>query len=232
VLVREEVTGTPDAALHLVGDEQRLVPAQQVVRGGQVARRADRDALALDRLHEQRGHVAPAQLALQGVEVAERERGVRQQRGEALAELVGAVDRQGAGGEPVEGVVEVQDAGLAGEVPGELQRRLDGLGTAVAEVDAVEVRRPGQQGLAEQPGERRRVELGEVGQVEVEDVVHGLADHRVVPAQREDPEAGEHVEVLGAVLFVQVRALGPGVDLVETDGVQHAWQLVVEVPRV
>ena len=72
---------------------------------------------------------------------------------------------------PVERVVAVDDASAAGGVAGELQRRLDGLGAAVAEVDPVEVRRRGEQPLGQQAGQRRRVELGQVGQIGVEDVV-------------------------------------------------------------
>ena len=59
-----------------------------------------------------------------------------------------------------------------------------------------------------------------------------LADDGVVAAEAHHPEAGEHVEVVVAVRVPEVRALGPLVDLVEADGVQHARELVVEVPGV
>ena len=129
-------------------------------------------------------------------------------------------------------MVAVDDAPTAGGVPGELQRRLDGLGAAVAEVDPVEVRRRGEQPLGEQPGQRRRVELRQIGEIGVDDVVNRLADDRMVPAEGEYPEAGEHVEVLDAVLVVEVRPCGAGVELVEPDRVQHARQLWVHVPAL
>ena len=90
----------------------------------------------------------------------------------------------------------------------------------------------GQQLLGEQAGQRLAVEAGEVGELGVEDVVQRLADDGVVAAEAHHPEAGEHVEVVVAVGVPEVGALGPLVDLVEADGVQHARQLVVEVPRV
>ncbi len=90
----------------------------------------------------------------------------------------------------------------------------------------------GQQPLGEQAGQRLAVEAGEVGEPGVEHVVQGPADDGVVAAQAHDAEPGEHVEVVVAVRVPEVRALGPLVDLVEAEGVQHARQLVVEVARV
>ena len=129
-------------------------------------------------------------------------------------------------------MIAVDDAVAAGGEAGELQRRLDRLGAAVAEVHPVQVRDVGEQRFGQRPGQRRRVELGQVGQVRVEHVVQRLPDHRMVPAEREHPEPGQHVEVIGAVVVVQVRALAAHVDLVEPDGVQHPRQLRIEVPRV
>ena len=56
-----------------------------------------------------RAATSPArQLPAQGVQVAERHLRAREQRAEAVPELLGAVDRQRAGGQAVEGVVAVQ----------------------------------------------------------------------------------------------------------------------------
>lgn len=189
-------------------------------------------ALALDRLDDQGGHVALLQLPCQGVEITEGDGGVGQQRGEAVPETVLAVDRQRPGGQAVEGVRAVQDARLPGGVPGELERGLHRLGAAVAEEHPVQVRTVGEEPLREQPGQRRAVEAGEVGEPGVEDVVQRLADDGVMAAEAHHPEPGQHVEVVVAVRVPEVRALGPLVDLVEADGVQHARELVVEMPGV
>lgn len=188
--------------------------------------------LALDRLDDQGSHIALLQLPCQGVEITERYGGVGQQRGEAVPEAVLAVDGQGSGGQAVEGVRAVQDARFPGGVPGELERGLHRLRAAVAEEHPVQMRTVGEQPLREQPGQRLAVEAGEVGELGVEDVVQRLADDGVMAAEAHHPEPGEHVEVVLAVRVPEVRALGPLVDLVEADGVQHARELVVEMPAV
>ena len=60
---------------------------QQGPGRGQEARRDHRDTLALHGLDDEPGDVAAAQLGFEGVEVAERDHRVRQQRAETLAEL-------------------------------------------------------------------------------------------------------------------------------------------------
>ena len=95
MLEREEAPRAPEAGLHLVAHEQRLGRPAQRLRALQVVVRRQVDALALDRLEDQRRHVAARELALERIEVAERNRvTASQQRAEALAELGVAVDRQ------------------------------------------------------------------------------------------------------------------------------------------
>ncbi|CAM5324373.1 hypothetical protein SAFG77S_00079 [Streptomyces afghaniensis] len=132
----------------------------------------------------------------------------------------------------MEGVRAVQDSGSAGDEAGELQRSLDGLRSAVAEEHPVQVRAVREQLLGQQARQRLAVEPGEVGEPGVQDVVQRLAHHGVVAAQAHHPEPGEHVQVVVAVRVVEVGALGALVDLVEADGVQHARELVVQVPGV
>jgi len=132
----------------------------------------------------------------------------------------------------VERVVAVQNPAAPGGVAGELQRRLDRLGAAVSEVDALQVRRLGHQLLGEHPGQWWGIELGQIGQPEVEDVVQGPPDRRVMPAQREHTEAGKHVEVLVAAGVVQICAFTAHVDLVKADRVQRAVQLGVAMTLV
>jgi hypothetical protein len=169
---------------------------------------------------------------LQGIEIAERDRCVGQQRAESLAELVGPVHRQRTGGQAVERIGAVDDPAAAGRKARELERGLDRLRPAVAEVDPIEVWRLREQPLGEDAGQRRRVKLGEVGELGVDHVMHGPLDHRVVAPQREHAEAGQHVEVVVALVVVKVGALGPRIDLVEADRVQHLRQLRVHVPRL
>ena len=89
MLERQEPPGPADARLHLVADQQgsRLVTAP--LRSGEIAIRRELNALALDRLDDQRGDVAAPELAFERFKLAERDRlAIRQQRSKARAELV------------------------------------------------------------------------------------------------------------------------------------------------
>ena len=155
------------------------------------------DALALDGLDHEGGHVAAPQLAGQGADVAERDHvGSREQRTEPAAELAAAVQGERAGREAVEGVVAVEDAGPLGGGAGELDRALDRLGARVGEEDPLDAGvRPLDQLFGQDAGQEGAVHLHEVGQVGVERVVERLHDGRMAPAEGEDAEAGEEVEV-------------------------------------
>src|ERR1022692_4326746 len=59
-----------------------------------------------------------------------------------------------------------------------------------------------------------------------------LADHRMVVADAEHPEAGQEVRVPHAVRVVEVAAFRALVYLVESDRVEHAGPLRIEVPGV
>ena len=71
VLVAEELAGPPQPGLDLVHHEERPVAAAQLLDGAPVLVGGHVDALALDGLDDEGGHVAAAQLAGQGVDVAE-----------------------------------------------------------------------------------------------------------------------------------------------------------------
>ena len=86
-------------------------------------------------------------------------------------------------------MVAVDDPLPPGTPPGELQRRFHRLRAAVAEVHPVQARGLGQQPFPEQAGQQGGVELDQIGEFGVEHVVQGFADHGVVVADAEDPEA-------------------------------------------
>jgi hypothetical protein len=135
---------------------------QQLPGGSEKSGRGHVDALALDRLDDQRSDVSLAELGCQRIKAPERDAGVGQQRVETAPELGRAVHRQRADGEPVVAVVAVDDPPPAGRVPDELQRRFHRLGAAVAEIHPVQPRCPGEQLLGQQPGQQGAVELRHV----------------------------------------------------------------------
>ena len=60
VLGGEEAAGAAEAGLHLVRDEERAVPAAELLGAREAVGGRDPDALALDRLEDERGNVAAA----------------------------------------------------------------------------------------------------------------------------------------------------------------------------
>ena len=153
-LVGEPVAGPSAAGLHFVEHQQQLVLVGQLAQPGQeaVGRNADA-AFALDRLdQDRRGFVVDQ--PRHGVEIAER--GVDEaghQRPEALVvfRLSGGGDR--AHRAAVEAALERDDlvAAFGGVVqPGELDRRLVGLGAGIAE-ERLAAETPFRKGLGPKP---------------------------------------------------------------------------------
>ena len=127
VLEREQLSGPPEARLHLVDREERLIPAAQLLRSFQVAGRRQVDAVALYRLEQEQSHVLAAQLALERVEIAEGNVGEPGQKWtEALDEMRAAVRGERAECQSVETVHGRQHARASRRGAAELERGLDG----------------------------------------------------------------------------------------------------------
>ena len=184
-------------------------------------------ALALDGLDDEGRDVAFAQLPLQRVRVAGRHLvEPRHELAEALAELLAAVDRQGAEHEAVEGVVQVEHARTPCGRAGELEGRVDGVGAGVGEEHRVEPgRHPRDQLLGEEAGEQRDVHLDEARPLQLEGFLERAPHRGVVAAEIEGAVAGEQVEIALAVRVPQIRAFAPHPDLVEADDGEDASQL-------
>ena len=233
MLVAEELPRAPQPGLDLVHDEQGLVAPAQRLRRGPVLLRGEVDALALDGLDHEGGHVAAPQLAGQAVDVAEGHARGGEQGAEAVAELLAPVERQRPGGEPVEAVVAVDDPVALGGGPGELDGRLDGLGPRVGEEGALDAGvRPFHQRLGQEPGQQGAVHLDQVGQIGVEGLVDGPRHGGMGTAEGEDAEPGQEVEIAPALGVVEIAALAPHVVAVEPDRLEHPAHLRVHVLRL
>ena len=120
LLVAEERARASEAGLHLVEDHERLVPAAQRLRLLPELVRREVDPLALDRLDDERRHVAPPELAGQGRRC--RRRGSCRRPGggarNPVRNSLPPLRAQRAGGEAVEGVVAIEDARRASWRPG------------------------------------------------------------------------------------------------------------------
>jgi len=187
--------------------------------------------------HEHRAETA--QLGSQRLDVTERDaRAVRQQRPEAGAELLVAVERKRAQRETVEGVSRVEDARAPSRRSRELHRPLDGLGARVGGDHGRDTRRgPGDESLGKGSRQQAHAELGEVGGARVHEVAQ-RGDHvGVIAADREGPVPAQQVEITLSLGVDQVHALAVRPLAVEPErshdpaqlGVQEA---VVEIHRV
>ena len=192
VLDREEAAGAADPGLDFVGDEQRAVlpaergGARQEFVGGHV------DALALDRLDDEGGDLARRQRLLQRCEIVKRDRRApRQQRLEAGAEIGIVGQRQRAVGQAVKGMGAIDDAGPAGGAAGELDRGFDAFRAGIGKEHLVQIGHEFQQAFGQHAGQRRNVELHEVGQVAVEHALQGLAQRRMIPANRKNAKTAQ-----------------------------------------
>src|SRR5690606_37587941 len=116
--------------------------------------------------------------------------------------------RQRAKGHAVEGAGEGDDRLAAGDLPGQLERRLDGVGTPGPGEPHLVVEAAGPEDLLGERGQEITARSGEhverVDDLVVREVLkQRLLQLRVVVAVVERAGAGEEVEVLGTVLRVQ-----------------------------
>src|ERR1051326_6502431 len=103
MLDREETTGAPQPGLDFVGHEQRSVAATEIARVPEIVVVGKIDPFSLNRLDDEGGHLARTQRLLERKQIIERDTvAIGQQRSEAGAEDVVAVERESAAGENVE----------------------------------------------------------------------------------------------------------------------------------
>ena len=127
------------------------------------------------------------------------------------------------------GVTHVEDARPAGGAARKLDRGLDAFGAGVREERLVEIRHVGEQPLGEDARERRDVHLHEVRKIAVQHAFQRVTQHRMVAADREHTEAGQQVEIALVLAVVEVLALAALEADVETDGLEHPDELLVQV---
>ena len=111
----------------------------------------------------------------------------RQQRLEAAAEIVVVVQRQRAIGQAVEGMGAGHDAGAAGGAARELDRGLDGFGAGIGEEHLVQIGHVVEQPFGQHAGQRRDVELHQIGQFARPARFQRVAQRRMVAADRNTP---------------------------------------------
>ena len=113
------------------------------------------------------------------------------------------------------------------------ERAFHRLRAGVAKENCVEIRRRAfRQRLGQQSAQERAIHLHHVRQIELEHVTNRLFHHRMVPANIENAVATEKIEIRLVVHVVEIRALGPGIDFIESDDALRRHERAIDVPLV
>jgi hypothetical protein len=86
--------------------------------------------------------------------------------------------------------------------------------------------------FGEQSAQKRTVHLHHVRKIEIEHVANGLLHDRMIAADVKDAVAAQEIQIRLVIHIVEIRALRPGVDLVETDDALGRDERAVNVPFV
>ncbi len=214
-LVRPQVAGAPDAALHFVVNEQRVELVGQGAQPGEKGRRGRMDAaLTLDRLHDDGADRGVHLVARTGQVVELGEAHARHQREKGILVFRARRRGQAAHGAAMKGVGEGQDVDLfvaavgAPVAAGELERAFVRFGAAVTKVNAVGKARFTQE-LRQLRVGRRVIQVAHVKQPGRHALRHRLLDARIGVAQRIHGDAGHAVDVGAVVAVIERRTLAP-----------------------
>ena len=130
-------------------------------------------------------------------------------------------------------IVERDDAFPAGRRAGKFQRALDRFGAGVAKENRVEMRRRSlRDRFGQQPAQERAIHLHHVRQIQIEHVADRFLHHRMISPDIENAVAAQEIEIRLVIHVVEISALGPGIDLVETDDALRRDQGAIDVLMV
>src|SRR6476661_8170047 len=93
-------------------------------------------------------------------------------------------------------------------------------------------RRPFDQGLSQQAAQKRTIHLHHVWKIQIEYVADRLFHQRVIATDVENTVAAQKIQIRLVIHVVEIRALGPRIDFVETDDALRSHERAVYVPLV
>ncbi len=229
----KEPPGAAEPGLNLVGDKQGAVTAAQSRRLAQIVVGRYVDAFALDRLDDECRDVPRRQRPLKRREIVEgHDAAMRQQGLETAAEDFIAIERQRTVGQAVKRMLAVDDSGPPGGAAGKLDCGLDRLGAGVGKKYLVEIRRELQQPLCQHAGERRDVELDQIGQIGVEHTLEGFAQCRMIAPDGEHAVSAQEIEIFVALAVEQILSGAAAEADIISNRPQHPDHLLVEMARM
>ena len=116
---------------------------------------------------------------------------------------------------------------------GKFQRALHRFGAGVAKENRIEMwRRAFRDRFGEQSAQERAIHLHHVRQIEIEHVADRFLHRGMIAADVENAVAAEEIEIRLVIHVVEIRALGPRIDFVETDHALRRHERPVEMALV
>src|SRR5262249_35843412 len=91
-------------------------------------------------------------------------------------------------------------------------------------------RRPLHKCFGQQAAQKRTVHLHHVWKIQIEHVADRLLHQRMIPTDVENAIAAQKIEIRLVIHIVEIRALGPRIDFVETDDALRCHKGAVYVP--
>src|SRR5262249_14087094 len=93
-------------------------------------------------------------------------------------------------------------------------------------------RRPFHESLSQQAAQKRTVHLHHVWKIQIEHVADRLFHQRMISTDVENAVAAQEIQIRLIIHIIEVRALGPRIDFVETDNALRCHEGAVYVPLV
>ncbi len=88
------------------------------------------------------------------------------------------------------------------------------------------------QALGQNAGQRRQIELHEIGKIAVQNALEGVLDSRMIAAKREDTEAAQEIEVTITVTVEEILSLPALKTDIVANGLEDPDELFIEVSRM
>src|ERR1700730_12121811 len=175
----EESSGTAKSGLDFVGDEQCPIFTAQSLTAAKIEIVRKIDSLALDRFDDEGRGIARGQGFFQSGKIVKWNCGAARDEGtEALPENPIAVQRHGAIGKAMKGLMSIHNPRTPRGAAREFKRAFDGLRPGIRKENLVEKRNKTKQAFGEQTGENGHVHLHEIGKIARKDTVQCFASQR------------------------------------------------------
>src|SRR5258707_13298743 len=157
---------------------------------------------------------------------------MRQEGLETVPEDAIAIERQGAVGQAVKRMLAIDNSGTASGTAGELDGRLRCLSAGVGKKHLVEIRYELEQPFRQHAGERRDVELDQIGQIRIEDALERFTQRGMIAPDREHAVSAQEVEIFVAFAVEQILSGAAAEPNIIPNRAEDANHLLVEMARM